>query len=111
MPPPEEFDTAHNLDLDDLTLRPQSDLTDQLHHSPIHTCGRKTPSSPQKQAQESYQEQLQRDRIELLGPGQLNNNYFRNAFQLFLTERFSHGPKNSYLVISKKKTCAQQIQL
>ena len=71
MPPPEEFDTAHNLDLDDLTLRPQSDLTDQLHHSPIHTCGRKTPSSPQKQAQESYQEQLQRDRIELLGPGQL----------------------------------------
>ena len=58
MPPPEEFDTADPHDL-------VEDITEGLHHSPIHTCGRKTPASPKH-----AQEQLQRDRLELLGPGQ-----------------------------------------
>ena len=60
VPPPEEFDTenlGHNLPLGDLT---------SLHHSPIHTCGRKMPVSPKHHSED----QLQRDRLELLGPGQ-----------------------------------------
>ena len=67
MPPPEEFDTVPH------DLVEEEDLTG-LHHSPIHTCGRKTPASPKH-----AQEQLQRDRLELLGPGQF---FIQNLFTL-----------------------------
>ena len=62
MPPPEEFDTTPHDLVEDLT---------GFHHSPIHTCGRKTPASPK-----TAQEQLQRDRLEILGPGQSIYKYF-----------------------------------
>ena len=67
VPPPEEFDTVPH------DLVEEEDLTG-LHHSPIHTCGRKTPASPKH-----AQEQLQRDRLELLGPGQF---LIQNLFTL-----------------------------
>ena len=70
VPPPEEFDNSWVDPRVDPRVEPPGDLvdltTDRLHHSPVHTCGRKTPASPDKK---QAQEQLQRDRLEILGPG------------------------------------------